>query len=277
MCNRRLRIFKPNFLELQARMCYTNQAKTSERISRYGKDTPLKFNEKIYHYRKKLGISQEALAERLSISRQAVSKWETGEAAPDSSKLLPLAEMFGVSVDHLLKDKEPENISPPTNQIPDSSASSSKTDANIHTEDMPKQPFFKRMMKKHGYAFGAAVLLTGILLSVFGIFLTAVSGVTFVLFEQTDDIEVRPAYPDNEDSFAAAPAEPSATVENGTYFSFNSANSETPRGAVLSHHLAVTVFTIGLVMLVCGNILSIIGIILLIAVKKSKMKLALKS
>ena len=67
----------------------------------------MKLQEKILYCRKKAGLSQEALAERLGISRQAVSKWETGDAVPEISKLLLLANAFGVSTDWLLSDDEP--------------------------------------------------------------------------------------------------------------------------------------------------------------------------
>lgn len=48
------------------------------------------------------------MAEKLYISRQAVSKWENGEATPDIDKLVQLAEIFGVSLDYLVLGKEPE-------------------------------------------------------------------------------------------------------------------------------------------------------------------------
>ncbi|HEL2383623.1 TPA: helix-turn-helix transcriptional regulator [Streptococcus suis] len=53
-------------------------------------------------------LSQDDLADKLYISRQAVSKWENGEATPDSDKLVQLAEIFGVSLDYLVLGKEPE-------------------------------------------------------------------------------------------------------------------------------------------------------------------------
>lgn len=62
----------------------------------------MKLSEKIYYCRKKAGKSQEALAEELGVSRQAVSKWETGEAEPEIKKLRLLAEVFGVTTDWLL-------------------------------------------------------------------------------------------------------------------------------------------------------------------------------
>ncbi|HFH9916809.1 TPA: helix-turn-helix domain-containing protein [Streptococcus suis] len=53
-------------------------------------------------------LSQDELAENLYISRQAVSKWENGEATPDIDKLVQLAKIFGVSLDYLVLGKEPE-------------------------------------------------------------------------------------------------------------------------------------------------------------------------
>ena len=68
--------------------------------------------DKIINERKKNGWSQEELAEKLSVSRQSVSKWESAQATPDLQKLIKLAEIFGVSTDYLLKeDMEPENAS----------------------------------------------------------------------------------------------------------------------------------------------------------------------
>ena len=55
----------------------------------------MKLSEKIYYYRKKAGLSQDALAEAVGVSRQAVSKWETGDAVPETGKLLALASALG--------------------------------------------------------------------------------------------------------------------------------------------------------------------------------------
>lgn len=62
--------------------------------------------EKITELRKKHGWSQEELAQKLDISRQSVSKWESGGAMPDLDKIIKLSSLFGVSTDYLLKDKE---------------------------------------------------------------------------------------------------------------------------------------------------------------------------
>ena len=66
--------------------------------------------EKITSLRKKNGWSQEELADKLNISRQSVSKWESGGSIPDLDKIIKLSGLFGVSTDYLLKD-ELEEIS----------------------------------------------------------------------------------------------------------------------------------------------------------------------
>ncbi len=62
------------------------------------------------HYRKELGLSQEKLAENLNVSRQAITKWETGGGLPDIGNLQALANLFEISLDQLLQ----ENIAQPT-------------------------------------------------------------------------------------------------------------------------------------------------------------------
>ena len=66
----------------------------------------LTLGERIAQHRKRLGLTQEALAEKLSITAQAVSKWENGQSCPDITTLPRLADIFGISTDELL-GKEP--------------------------------------------------------------------------------------------------------------------------------------------------------------------------
>ena len=61
--------------------------------------------DKIIKLRKKNGWSQEELAEKMNVSRQAVSKWEGAQTIPDIGKILQLGELFGVTTDYLLKDE----------------------------------------------------------------------------------------------------------------------------------------------------------------------------
>ena len=58
--------------------------------------------------RKKYGWSQEELAERLDISRQSVSKWESGASIPDLERIVGMSQLFGVTTDYLLKDEMEE-------------------------------------------------------------------------------------------------------------------------------------------------------------------------
>ena len=68
----------------------------------------MEFSEKLTALRRREGISQEQLADRLGVTRQSVSKWESGTAMPELVKLISLSDMFGVSVDYLVKDRMEE-------------------------------------------------------------------------------------------------------------------------------------------------------------------------
>lgn len=63
--------------------------------------------DRIQALRKQQGLSQEELADRLGISRQAVSKWESGQSTPDLERIVALSQLLGVSTDHLLLGSEP--------------------------------------------------------------------------------------------------------------------------------------------------------------------------
>jgi transcriptional regulator with XRE-family HTH domain len=72
----------------------------------------MNFSEKLLHLRKQRGWSQEQLAEQLCVSRQAVSKWESGSSLPDVEKLIALSALFDLSLDELLLDKPSEAAMP---------------------------------------------------------------------------------------------------------------------------------------------------------------------
>lgn len=65
----------------------------------------MKFEEKLLNLRRQAGYSQEELAEKLNVSRQAISRWEQGSAMPDAVNLLQISKLFCVSVDYLLHDE----------------------------------------------------------------------------------------------------------------------------------------------------------------------------
>ena len=66
----------------------------------------MKFSDKLREARKQANMSQEALAEKLGVSRQAVTKWETDKGIPDISNLLEISALFGISVEGLLSGEE---------------------------------------------------------------------------------------------------------------------------------------------------------------------------
>ena len=87
----------------------------------------MKFEEKLTTLRKKAGMSQEDLAERLNVSRQAISRWELGSTLPDAPNLLKLSDLFGVSIDYLLRDGEEEERSASPENEPSQKAAGKAT------------------------------------------------------------------------------------------------------------------------------------------------------
>ncbi|MCD8145122.1 MAG: helix-turn-helix domain-containing protein [Oscillospiraceae bacterium] len=72
----------------------------------------MSLGERIKEQRKSAGLSQEKLAELVGVSRQAVTKWETGQSAPSTENLFKLAEIFGTTADMLLASEKDEKASP---------------------------------------------------------------------------------------------------------------------------------------------------------------------
>ena len=80
--------------------------------------------DRIQQLRKSRGISQEELADRIGVSRQAVSKWESGQTSPDLEKIVLLSDYFEVTTDYLLKGYLLKGVSPtPAQTEPDQTAS----------------------------------------------------------------------------------------------------------------------------------------------------------
>lgn len=109
-------------------------------------------SEKICTCRKRAGLSQEALAEKLGVSRQAVSKWETGESSPELTKLPPMAELFGVTVDWLLSEED----------FPQEEARSDPSSAGSPSwvDSLPKT--LKGLVKRFGWLGGLYISLLGL-------------------------------------------------------------------------------------------------------------------
>ena len=66
----------------------------------------MEFHERLYEIRKNAGMTQSELAEKLDVSRQAISRWEMGTAKPEFENLIAISNIFDVSIDYLLKGSE---------------------------------------------------------------------------------------------------------------------------------------------------------------------------
>ena len=73
----------------------------------------MNLGQRIYELRTQKNLSQGDLAEALDVSRQSISKWETGSSVPELDKLIKLSQLFGVTLDELILDKQPEAAPPP--------------------------------------------------------------------------------------------------------------------------------------------------------------------
>lgn len=139
----------------------------------------MKLSDKIYHCRKKAGLSQEALAEKIGVSRQAISKWETGEAAPEISKLPLLARTFDVTADWLLDDEAGFDEEPQEEDAPAGHPYTEEGHVGAN-HDIPAAPaypgwidhlpgFLGRMLKKYGWLFGVRMAISGALFLLMGL------------------------------------------------------------------------------------------------------------
>ena len=70
----------------------------------------MKFNEKLLKLRKEKGLSQEELGMEMQVSRQTISKWESGQSYPDFTRLVMLSDFFDMTLDELLKDIDVQEV-----------------------------------------------------------------------------------------------------------------------------------------------------------------------
>lgn len=104
---------------------------------------------RLFEYRKANGFSQEELAEKIGVSRQAISKWERSESSPDTDNLIALANLYGITIDELLNGtdapkkisedqpkEEPDKESPKTRNFP---MMKKKAQMLILPMDLPKK------------------------------------------------------------------------------------------------------------------------------------------
>ena len=107
------------------------------------------FADKLMDLRKKNGWSQEELAEKLNVSRQAVSKWESAQSVPDMSRIIQLSELFGVSTDYLLKDEMEQA----------EASRETASDSLIRTVDMEEANAFLKTKEENSRRVALGVML----------------------------------------------------------------------------------------------------------------------
>ncbi len=113
------------------------------------------FADKLIDLRKKNGWSQEELAEKLNVSRQAVSKWEGAQSVPDMARIIQLSELFGVSTDYLLKDSlEPADAAAATDLSRETAA-----DSPSRTIGMEEANAFLKIKEENSRRVALGVLL----------------------------------------------------------------------------------------------------------------------
>ena len=75
------------------------------------------FSERLLTLRKEMDLTQEQLAEKMNVSRQSISKWESGQAVPELEKIIALSTIFDVTTDYLLKPSEVDELSVKTERL----------------------------------------------------------------------------------------------------------------------------------------------------------------
>lgn len=115
------------------------------------------FGDFLYELRKEKGITQAELAQILGVTNKAVSKWETGEAMPETSLLLPIARTFGVTVDELLNGSRTGRAEPPR----ENAAFEDEIKAHLFTRGKDDEP--KTRMEAVAGAVCGGIFFAGLL------------------------------------------------------------------------------------------------------------------
>lgn len=137
----------------------------------------MNIGERIYNLRTQADMSQGDLAEKLNVSRQSVSKWENNNSTPDIEKLVLIAEIFGITVDELVKDNALENVEALSYKKP---SSFDKQEANTQ---IPEESKSSVPLKPSKNIKAAKILLVVGILVAFGFFVfgLALTGLIFAI------------------------------------------------------------------------------------------------
>ena len=119
----------------------------------------MRLGETILKHRQARGLSQEKLSELVGVSRQAVSKWEVGDAIPDTDKLIPLARALGITVDELLGNVPEEEVQEDSAEPPLSGHYDASWNTNDFIETSEKRPGW---FVTHWYWLGMIPVVWGV-------------------------------------------------------------------------------------------------------------------
>lgn len=130
------------------------------------------FADKLIDLRKKNGMSQEELAEKMNVSRQSVSKWEGAQSMPDLNKIVNISKIFGVTTDFLLNDE----IDTPENQTIETADTSADDVKPLRKVSMEEASEFLRLNEKNARRTAFGVFLC--IIAFIPLFLLGVAGET---------------------------------------------------------------------------------------------------
>ena len=186
-------------------------------------------HEKILYYRKQARLSQEELAARVGVSRQAVSKWELGDATPEVDKLVALARVFGVTTDELLSPEEPAAGTPPP------------------PPPRPEPPDYQRGLRGVAWLICRYGWLAGVYIAVSGAGITLVGGLAWYAFHKMFQFTIG-------DRFESMGWDVSLPSEWDGYMGISTGIS--PRGTVFST-IATVILVIGVITMIAGAALAV--------------------
>ncbi len=118
--------------------------------------------EKLTQARKAAGLTQADVAAKLNVSRQAVSRWESGQSKPSTERLLALGELYGVSIDQLLNT---ENVEVPAVET-----------VSAPPEMEPREPVIPEKRRTRVWLKYAVAVLCGVIVTLFVVWLFSKSG-----------------------------------------------------------------------------------------------------
>ena len=122
----------------------------------------MKLDEKLTEARKAAGLTQADVAAKLNVSRQAVSRWESGQSKPSTEKLLALGELYGVSIDRLLNTENAEKPAVET--------------TSDEPEAVPVETVISEKHRPRAWLKYAAAALCGIIVTLFAVWIFSKSG-----------------------------------------------------------------------------------------------------